>query len=152
MNLTEWRKSREGEIFVLQYGESRLELKLRPVSVFDLASKGEIPAPLASVVDEWIGTKSITLTASTFKKYEGVVDMVVKAAAVEPRIDDEPADDAIGLGELDAMEKIAIFNWALTPAAAVLPFPAKPSGDADAARNGDGVRAKAVKSARVSGR
>ena len=154
--LTEWRAGRElGERYVLKYGQGAgLELRLRRVSMLGLAERGRIPTPLFGVVNDWMGEETVTMTVETYPKYAEVVDLIVGASVVEPAIadapgEDGPAPDVLYLSELDALEKLAIFNWALGAGAEVLPFPKEPNGNGGAVRDGVGVRDDAVETARA---
>ena len=131
MNLKVWREAMaQGSQFTLPSG---LVVTLRRVSIFDLAAQGEIPDNLTSQVNEMIrkGTRDVTL--SDFAKFEGLIDIGVKAAMLDPAVGDEPAGDTLGIHELPMLDRIAVFNWANETAQALRPFRLKPAGAVDTA-------------------
>lgn len=110
MDLMAWRQKRAGEQFELPSG---LVVTLRRVALIDLAEQAAsaVPAPLAGLVESLLQRDEVRLTLDDFNKYGAVALMVCRAAFVEPRIEDVPADDALGTDELSMFDRIAVFNW-----------------------------------------
>lgn len=117
MNLSEWRKKREGEKHVLPSG---LEVTLRRCDLMDLAVRGDIPAPLAAAANEMVGGVKVDL--ADFGKYEAVINVVVGACLIEPAVAEEGDETHVALGELSMQDRMAIYNWASSGAASLRPF------------------------------
>jgi hypothetical protein len=109
MELEEWRKRREeGEPFQLDSG---LVIYIRNVTLMDLAAQGDIPVPLmgqAGTVAQGFRTGDLEKVKDTIP----LVNLVVKAAVVRPRIEDEPGPGVLGIGELTVAERLSIFGRA----------------------------------------
>lgn len=131
MDLRQWRALRgSGEPFTLPSG---LVIRLKRVGILDLAEQGEIPAPLAGQVQEIFDEKDHALQLSDFGKFAGVINLVVKAAAVDPRVADEPDENHVGVHELPMTDRMAIFNWCNEVADALVPFRQEPEQPVGAA-------------------
>jgi hypothetical protein len=128
MELEEWRKRREeGEPFQLDSG---LVIYIRNVTLMDLAAQGDIPVPLmgqAGTVAQGFRTGDLEKVKDTIP----LVNLVVKAAVVRPRIEDEPGPGVLGIGELTVAERLSIFGRA-SRIGSLTPFrqePASTEGD-----------------------
>jgi hypothetical protein len=128
MELEEWRKRREeGEPFQLDSG---LVIYIRNVTLMDLAAQGDIPVPLmgqAGSVAQGFRTGDLEKVKDTIP----LVNLVVKAAVVRPRIEDEPGPGVLGIGELTVAERLSIFGRA-SRIGSLTPFrqePASTEGD-----------------------
>jgi hypothetical protein len=128
MELEEWRKRREeGEAVQLDSG---LVLYIRNVTLMDLAAQGDIPVPLmghAGSVAQSFRTGDLEKVKETMP----LINLVVKAAVVRPRIEDEPGPGVLGIGELSVAERMGIFGRA-SRIGALTPFrqePASTEGD-----------------------
>ena len=120
MDLKLWREQREqGEPFELSSG---LVVRLKRVSVFDLAEQGEIPAPLVGLVEGFISSQRTELSLEEFGKLAPVINLVVSAAMVDPPVAEEPDDDHLGITELPMTDRLAMFNWANSVTTRLRPF------------------------------
>ena len=120
MDLYEWRASRdEGELFTLPSG---LVMRLRRVSLLDLAEQGEIPAPLVGMVESLLQREEVELSLEEFGRYGKVAGLVVKAAALDPRVADEADGEHVGVQELPMADRMAVFNWANAATRVLRPF------------------------------
>jgi len=98
-------------------------IRLKRVSLVDLIVQGAIPDTLsARAVEMASQTQQRKLSADELRQYEGVVNLVVKAAAVEPRIADRASDDALALPDVDFVDRVQIFNWANGALHSLRPF------------------------------
>ena len=124
MNLTEWRaRQQQGEAFTLPSG---LEVRLKKVTLFDLAHAGQIPTTLRAPVAEMLKRRpDQPVDLGDFEKFGQVLDVVCKACIVEPA--------ELGVAELPNLDKQAIFNWANQPAGKLEPFRSQQSGDVESA-------------------
>lgn len=103
MNLQEWRSRRsEGEEAELPSG---LTVRLRQVSVFDLAEQGEIPTTLQTT---WAAlmtkAQSGGVDMKDFLQFGPVMGLVVNACLVGP--------EGLRGEELPYTDRLAIFQWA----------------------------------------
>lgn len=106
-----WRESlRAGE--EMELPNSGLVVRLRRVSLLDLAEAGGIPAPLAGMVDEVLSESTTKVSVDQFSRYADVINLVVKAAVAWPLIGDAPEDNVLGVRELPMYDRLAIFEWA----------------------------------------
>lgn len=103
MNLDEWRQAREhGEEGTLPSG---LEVRLKRVSVLDLAQSGRIPQVLRPWVNELMQQKAgQQMGLEELGELADVVDLVVKACLVGPV--------GLDVAELPWADRLAIYLWA----------------------------------------
>lgn len=143
MNVSEWRKARQ-EARTLPSG---LEVTLKRVSLLDLAARGNIPTTLSALADDVVSGTNKQITLSDFPKYAEIINLVVAACVVAPRIVDtlndykenDPAlDDVLTIDELPFEDRLDIFNTVNAPAQAVKPFRAESGGDVATLRDGNG--------------
>lgn len=111
MDLTEWRKAREGEAFTLPSG---LEVRLRRVQLLDLALTGSIPAPLVGLANKLLSSDSMTVTVESWSEYAPVIRSIAQACLAAP--------EGLEVGELPASDLLAVYNWANDVTVAVRPF------------------------------
>lgn len=131
MDLNEWRKNRdEGEAFELPSG---LVMRLRRVSLLDLAEQGEVPAPLVGMVEGLLKRDRVELDLEEFAQYGEVAGLVLRAAAVDPPVADDPGPGVLGVRELGMNDRLAVFNWANEAARALRPFRPEAEEPVDAA-------------------
>lgn len=118
-DLSAWR-SNATKPFTLPGGNV---IRLKRVSLIDLIVAGQIPDTLSGLAAE-VAVKGAgrAVSAEELKRYGEIVNVVVKAAAVEPRIGDAPGDDCLGLAEVEWVDKVAIFDWANGAASQLKPF------------------------------
>lgn len=107
MNLQEWRKlQQEGDEAELPSG---LSIRVKHVSLFDLATTGKIPQHLASQVEKLMrGDRVRAISLNEFRDFEGLINSVCSAAIVEP------SREEMEVTELPYLDRLAIFNWANT--------------------------------------
>lgn len=121
--LQAWRDRRQGgETFTTPTG---LQIKVRRCSLMDLAEQGSIPAPLTGMVDAIFDQQDHSLTVDDVPEFIKVINMVVKAAVVDPPVADQPDETHVGLQELPVVDRLAIYNWANRPGA-LIPFRQEP--------------------------
>lgn len=123
-DLNAWRQGRQ-ETLTLSCG---LTVTVRKVDLLDLAAKGQIPVPLHAAVQQMLAQSAADpgLDVATLPERAAVIDLIVAAALVEPRISAEPSDTTITLSELPFVDRISIFSWAHEEAAQVATFPGEP--------------------------
>jgi hypothetical protein len=133
-DLRAWRLSREAELEL----PSGLTVRVRRVPLVDLAAGGQIPAPLAETVNRLIkaGPGGIVIDLSTLTELAPVLDVVTRAALVEPPLSDVADDEHVTLAEISLDDKLEIFRWANTAAKELEPFRGEPGGDVDPAQPG----------------
>lgn len=123
MDLKTWRQqNRTGEAFTLPSG---LEVRLRHVSMLDLAERGDIPAPLAGLVQSLIDggqQQQVRLNLDEFPQYAQVINLVVAATVIDPPVADTASETHLGVTELPIADRLAIFNWANEVADSLQPF------------------------------
>lgn len=145
-NGAEWRKIREeGELF--QLPSSNNWIRLRPVAIDALMIAGKIPdflTPLAASMlwnPQWIQqdeAKRILEEAKSAREYVELINIIVPAAVMEPKIVDNPqADDEISLGDLDIHDKFFIFNSAKQPAGWLHRFRAEQAANVEPVHDGE---------------
>ena len=110
-SLAAWRASDRAGI-EKTLPNSGLVVRLRRVSLLDLAEAGGIPAPLAGMVDDVLAAGTKAVSVEQFGKYADVINLVVRAAIVFPVIEDMPGENCLGVKELPMYDRIAIFEWA----------------------------------------
>ena len=139
MDLRAWREKRTGQTFVTPSG---LTVTLKPVTVYDLAMRGEIPAPLTGAMNDLISHEQV-LTVDALPKFGEAAKVVVAAALVEPLVGEETDETHIRIDELSAMDIIQIYLWAVQEVQALVPFRAEAEQPGGAGPAGDAVRAAA---------
>ena len=124
MDLAQWREQRaQGRGFVLPSG---LEVRLKRVSLMDLAAQGEVPAPLTGLVNQVMSSGLASITVENAAEYEAAINLVVKAAMVEPRVAEAASSDAVGVQELPIIDRLAIFRECNRYAEELKPFRREP--------------------------
>jgi len=118
MKLSEWRQKQAGEEYTLPSG---LDVKLRRVSMLDLAQRGEIPETIRPAVDEFVARgKDNRVGVAEIQQFGEVVDLVARACLVEPA--------ELDISELPFSDRQAIFAWANEQAASLARFRGQPNG------------------------
>lgn len=111
MNLEEWRKQRQaGEDAELPSG---LVVRLRKVSLMDLAEQGQIPQALVPKINELMRGKGGN-SVDEVKETAGLVNVVCRACIVAP--------EGLVVDELPYEDRLAIFTWASAVATKLKPF------------------------------
>lgn len=89
-------------------------------------AQGQIPDTLGPLAAEVTSREKVRpLQADELKQYHDIVDLVVKAAAVDPPVTDNGGDKALAITEIEWPDKVAIFSWANGGASALRPFRGK---------------------------
>lgn len=136
-SITAWREGRIQEVRLPSGNVARL----RRAHILDLAMAGAIPAPLAGLVSEMVSEQKTTIGLDELGKYGQLVDVVVKAAFVEPRVGDESTENQLAISEIDAADKLAVFAWSHPEGEQKMRgFRAKPARVVGAAQHGQHVR------------
>ena len=131
-DLNAWRQGRQ-ETLTLSCG---LTVTVRKVDLLDLAATGQIPVPLHAAVQQMLAQQQDAggLDVTTLPERAAVIDLIVAAALIEPRISDEPSESTITLNELPFVDRISIFSWAHEEAAQVATFPGESASGQRVAR------------------
>lgn len=133
-----WRESAQGELFTLPSGNVA---RLRRIHIMQLVEQGQVPDTLTALVAQMISSDPrLRLSMADLKRYAEVVNVVVKAAFVEPRLADEPGEDCLGVQEVNFSDRAAVFEWCHLPTAKMTPFRPEPAADVDVVRPGDGIQ------------
>jgi len=120
MDLQTWRKQQqEGEEMQLPSG---LVVKLCRVSLMDMAVRGDVPAPLVAQVNQVMSKGIGDITVESATEYATAINLVVKAAVIDPRVTDEPGEHSVGVGELPIIDRLAIFRECNRYGEALKPF------------------------------
>jgi hypothetical protein len=119
----EWRKPREeGIIIPLLSGRYA---RIRPVALDSLIAAGEFPDLLTNLAASTMFKEETVETISQgdmAKNYSDMINIVVPAAFVEPRVAPdgrEPSEDEISLDDIDFADKVTVFNLATSGARAL---------------------------------
>jgi hypothetical protein len=144
-HLNEWRARRTKQLDLT----CGLTVTVKKVAILDLAAQGAIPTPLVDAVQALLNGEGEAqrVTIEGFPEYARMVDLVVKAAVVEPPVADEPSATHVGLNELPILDRIDIFNWAQEEGAQLTTFPQHSEPDATPARRGRRVSVATVDAA-----
>ena len=119
MELKEWRaRQEEGEEYVTPSG---LTVRVRRVTLLDLAEQGGIPTPLVGMVNKLLDTATHQLTVADVPEYIDAINLAVKAIIVDPPGADKADATHIAVSELPVKDRLALFNWA-SRAEALRPF------------------------------
>lgn len=101
MNLTEWRAQRQQDEDALL--PSGLEVRLRRVSVFDLAEQGKIPQTLQPQIDLFVKSSKTISALEMVQKMGELITLCCQAAITAPV--------ELVAAELPFADRLAIFNW-----------------------------------------
>ena len=139
--LQQWKQATRPREIELSDGLTAL---IRPVRIENLVMARRIPMTLLKRVE----TMQRRVSAGQPQAEDAVemaelIDAVVLAAVVEPRVTADGDDDSIALFDIPWADRVRIFEEAQKPAAALATFPGRsgePGGDPPAAPDGEGVR------------
>jgi hypothetical protein len=143
----DWRKPREeGFVLALPSGNSA---RIRPVALDVLLRNGEIPDLLTPFVAQMVYSgvdtdeldKLLSPEVLTEQSTEmlGLIDAVVTAAFVEPRIVAEPqADDEISIADVELADRGTVFSLAVLPANDLRRFLERQAASVESIQDGDG--------------
>ena len=133
-NLAAWRAQRTQQLAL----PSGLVVTVHKAGLLDLAAQGSIPTPLADTVQAMLSEaesmERVMLDLANFARYASVINIVVKAAVIDPPIADEPDATHVGITEIPMLDRLEIFNWAQQEGAALISFPDESAGDPPVAR------------------
>lgn len=122
---TEWQTSIE---MTLPSGNVA---KLRRVALIDLIVQGGIPDTLSGRAVEMANqTKQRELDKKELLEYEAIVNLVIKACMVEPKVADRAGDGSLSVSEVDFIDRVQIFNWANGSVSSLRPFRGDATGKA----------------------
>lgn len=108
MNLQTWRKQQqEGVEAELPSG---LVVRIAKISMIDLALRGDVPAPLVPAVNAVMNKGIANLTVDNAGEYEAAINLVVKAAVIDPPVKDKGDEHSLGVNELPIVDRLAIFR------------------------------------------
>lgn len=117
---------------------------LRKVHLLDLAMGGSIPSTIMTrAMDEkkagTLSVEGMLRDPEELQRWMGAINPVVIAAFVEPRVGETRTDDTLGIDEISAEDKLAVFAWANAGAERLAEFRRSAGRDVGAAQGGDDV-------------
>jgi hypothetical protein len=131
MDLGSWReKQKSGEWFTTPSG---LEVRVKRVSLMDLAVTGTVPTPIVAMANKVLEKGLEEVNINNMAEYAQVINAVVKAAVTEPQIGDTSNADTLGVEELTMLDRLAIFRYVNNVAESLRPFRRKQNADAESA-------------------
>lgn len=146
-----WRKPREeGFLVTLPSGNTA---RLRPVALDVLITSGKLPDLLtpvaASTLFQEQDVAKIGEQGKVAQQYAELINAVVPAAFLSPRIVESPTeDDEISLDDVDFSDKVAVFNLATAGAVALRSFRDRQAAGVGALPDGKGNGDKAKRARR----
>jgi len=132
-SIAEWQREHE---MLLPSGNVA---RLRKIHILDLAEQGQVPAPLAGMVSSLMATGRVVIRQEQFKDYAEMINLVAKAAFVEPPLADKADATHLAVGDVDMADRLEVFNWC-HEGKKLRPFRAEQAGAVDAAQPGRGLR------------
>ena len=139
MKLDEWRALREGgEEATLPSG---LEVRLRRVSVLDLAQSGKIPQTLRPKIEELIRDPNRKVSLDEFSEFAEVVNLVAAQCLAGP--------EGLDVDELPWADRQAIYLWANEATGRLETFRAQPGKPVGTTFDIGELRAKAERGPRA---
>ena len=144
MKLDEWRAMQAGgEEATLPSG---LEIRVKYVSVLDLALAGAIPQTLAGKVEQIMkGGQVRSINLKEFKEFAELNNLVCAECIVSP------GRDELEVTELPYLDRVSVFNWA-NQAKRLEPFRRQQSAAVESALDSDDVREPAIQHPGANGR
>lgn len=135
MNLQEWRQRKSaGEEATLPSG---LEIRVKRVSLPDLAAQGKIPQTLQPNLELFMKFEAGQApTITQLGEMAPILDMICRACIVGP--------EGLDAAELEFSDKMAIVNWANEVAQGLKTFREGQGEPVGVGRTGEAVRAEAV--------
>lgn len=126
--VTAWRQSRT-QMLILPSGNVIL---VKQIGIYDLIEQGGIPQTLSAEAAAVAGPGLAKITEEQLRKYIQVVNLVVCACAVEPKISPKANDGMLGVDELTFVDRQEIFKWACGLGHRLRPFRRESAGDLSA--------------------
>ncbi len=118
-SVSEWRDGRFKEMTL----PSGNVMKLKRVGLMDLIEQGGLPDTLSAMASELASKQQVrVLSVAELKQYADVVNLVVKAAAVEPKVADAPSAETLDVHEIDWVDRVQVYNWANGGTTLLRPF------------------------------
>lgn len=118
-SIEQWRESRLHEMTL----PSGNVMKVKRLGLMDLISQGDIPDTLGPLAAELASKQQVrALSLEELKRYADIVNLVVKAAAEEPKVTDQPGPATLGAGEIEFVDRVEIYKWANGGATTLRPF------------------------------
>jgi hypothetical protein len=145
ISVQEWRQRNAPVEVELPSGPVVL---LRKVHIVDLVLNGTVPATLVTEAQQYsregkLDAARLMSDPKEMEKWLGLINPVVMAAFVEPKVGRESSADQLGIEEISGGDKLAVFQWCNEGAAALEPFRAQPDKRVEPVPDGAGVRAEA---------
>lgn len=141
-SLAEWRASRQMKIEDMPSGMPGVIV--RDVALLDLALSGKLPNTLLDLVLNTEGNMKLEeIIPENTSEFGDLLDALLTAALVEPKIGETADDEHITLDEIPGEDKIHIFYLLNREAEVLRPFRGEEGEPAQAASRSQGVRDKA---------
>jgi hypothetical protein len=97
------------------------------------------------MVDEMMDTgKTIDVKAADFGQYGQVINLVVKACMVEPKVSDEGDETHLAMNELPMEDRLEVFDWANKGVEQIAPFRERAKELLEVVQPGDSVQPETV--------
>ena len=121
LSVAELRRQRdEGELMTLP--ASGWVVRMRRVHLLDLVEQGKIPSSLIKLTGEMVSATKRGMNLRDMEQYASVVNLVVIASLLEPRVGEDATDEQLAVGELEMLDRLAIFNEGNMPSRRLLRF------------------------------
>lgn len=125
---------------------SGLTVFARDISIMDLIFSGKLPEPLVEVLSDLAekGEKEFDLKkfARNGDEFRQMVDGLILIGVIEPPIAEKGDDDHIGISEIAADDRMAIYNWFNREVKGLQPFRGQQDQPVSAVQHGDGIRSE----------
>lgn len=137
----QWRKPREeGVNITLLSGNTAT---IRPVALDVLVSSGKLPDLLTPIAAQTLwrerDPQDIADAADTAKQYADLINAVIPAAFLYPKVVEEPeADDEIALDDIEFGDKVQVFNLATAGALTLRKFRERQVANVESGTDGEG--------------
>lgn len=135
--LAEWKARLEPREVELSGG---LTVLIRPVELQNLVISGRVPLTLLRQAQAIKPQKDGSYKDEEVMKLAGLIDAVVLAAVVDPKVTEDGGEDSIALADIPYADRVRIFEEANRPAAALQNFRQQPNGDGGVAPNSEDLR------------
>lgn len=121
------------------------EVLIKPVKLENLVMSRRIPITLVKRMDGMQRTAAGGFKVEDAVEMAEMIDAVVMAAMVDPRVTVDGDEDSLALLDVPWEDRVLIFTEANRPAAALAPFPGgeQPGSGDSPAPDGEGVRPEA---------
>lgn len=143
MQVTKASAWRAGQLVQLPSG---FVAKLRKPDVLSvIAPDGKVPDGLMGLIMGEEEQAEMEMTPEMLEAMLPMLNNVVRAAFMEPKVVEEPREDKeeIAVEDVDLNDKVFVLNWAMQGVAPAKQFPTQQVGGMDPVQNGKRVRAKA---------